>query len=522
MSVLGPSSPISIESPRDFLSRAESTRVLIQEQKANMAAVNSFPSSFLPTLSSAAGRRHQTCEGQVPKSRIAWLAVFVLLSCSVLLVAGAGSRRGSFSEEQDPSPLRGAEGVDSRVSGTVNPLDSDYDDDDDDEYSPSAIYGAVLRAEPERRYQNLVLSPFSIWHMFRTLEFGADGQTLAEMRRFHNEEEEVFDPPALVAPAVFLFAERLYVSADKRDRQLAVYREHMRGAGGDVRLFDFPSRRAAVQEMNQFVQDQTDGLIDEIITEDELPTQPDVTAVNAAILKAQWEDAFGESYQDAFHGLSPAGERVDQRAMFIADTFDAVKVHYTVFGDAKVVRVPFTDTRLGMYFVLPEDYVDFVADPLRMTYRLDHIIYAAMFKNEDDEFSGREVMVKIPRFTIKPDSCKVDVLGAMRELGIKHLSKDADFSRMSDRGEQLGLNIWTHKAGIDTDENGVIASAASVGSVAVMSGSEGPPLEFIGDRPFIFAIVFSPKYGDPENDGSRDMLLFSGHVVDAEGAQIQD
>lgn len=356
--------------------------------------------------------------------------------------------------------------------------------------------------------------------MFRALELGADGETLTEMRRYDNEEAGELDPPDLVPPASFHFAERLYVNSIEQDCQLAAYRDHVRELGGDVRLFDFPTREDAVHEINEYVREKTDGLIDEMISADQLPLEPDVTAISAAVLKAQWENAFTESYRGTFHGLLPEHQHVQQEVTFMRRTFEAGEIDYTDFRGTKIIRLPFSDRRLGMYILLPLDYETFIADLEKLNFHLDDFFVVSMFKDVNEEEARKaEVAVKLPRFRISPEKCKIDVVPAMAKLGITHLSEGADFSRMSDRGHLLGVDIWSHKAGIDTDGNGVTASAASASSVAAMADSEEPLLEFNADRPFFFSVLFQPDYGDPDNAGTRDLILFSGHVVDAEGAQ---
>ncbi|PHJ14967.1 hypothetical protein CSUI_011222, partial [Cystoisospora suis] len=108
-------------------------------------------------------------------------------------------------------------------------------------------------------------------------------------------------------------------------------------------------------------------------------------------------------------------------------TFGSEEVSYTSLDDVEVIRLPFTDSRLGMYIVLPNAYEKFLEDVEGLPDLLHHRIAAAMFKDEEQP-QWREVRVRIPRFRIAPEECKVDLIPVMDELGIAHLSQEADFS----------------------------------------------------------------------------------------------
>lgn len=59
-----------------------------------------------------------------------------------------------------------------------------------------------------------------------------------------------------------------------------------------------------------------------------------------------------------------------------------------------------------------------------------------------------------------------------------------------------------HQATIEVDELGTVA-AASTAVVMMQKGSSLPPVDFVADRPFLFAVV-------EELTGA---VLFLGHVV---------
>lgn len=438
------------------------------------------------------------------------------------------SRRSSPFEEEDRSSRSGSRSSDYGGSPSTTRSEEDGLGDVWDpgsfvsefaSESPSALYAALLRAQPQRCFLNFVISPFSVWRVFRALELGAGGRTLAEMRRYFHEEREEIHPPDLEPSAFFHLAERVYVGSNGKDQQLATYRDHLRELGADVQLLSFRSGGDAASKINGYVHAHTDGLAGDIISEGELPGEPHVIAVSAAILRAQWENSFTEVLQGTFYAMLSAQQHAEQQVIFIQQRFDSELVEYTSLADVKIVRLPFSDRRLGMYIILPSDYGKFVRSLENLPSLLDQHIVAAMFKDQAERPEKREVLVKLPRFRVSPEECKVSILPAMAQLGITHLSEGADFSRMSDRGHTLTLDVWNHETGIAVDENGMLAFTASAEGARTIPGFHERPLEFIADRPFIFSVVFQPDFEDPENVGTSDLVLLNGHVVDALAAQ---
>ncbi|PHJ22995.1 serpin (serine proteinase inhibitor) superfamily protein [Cystoisospora suis] len=425
------------------------------------------------------------------KSRNVGYALFAFFSVAVLLVAGAGP------------------GAD---DGAAGPAESSL------HHSQFWIYTGVLLADKERCFNNLIISPFSILGMFRTLEMAAGGETLEQMRGFFNEETQRLTPPPLVPPAVFHFAERVYLNSNPQDHQLTEYKHRIAKVGGEVKALDFPDPEAARQDINAFVSEKTEGLIKELVSPGDLDSLPNFLAVNAAIFKAQWLDHFNTVFESVFFGIGPDHQRVEQRATFMQQTFRIDEIQYThIEGRGTIIRLPFTDRKLGMYVMISDNYEEIATDLTAIHHRLDLLVGASM--NGSSDQPDREVIVTIPKFNITPDSCKIDVIPAMEAVGITRLNLVPDFSRMTDRFDNLQLDMWIHKAGIEADENGVVATAASAGSIALISASLDEPIDLRLDRPFFFAVIYQPNI-DSANPSDDAVLLFNGHLVNAEAAQV--
>ncbi|VAI38923.1 unnamed protein product [Triticum turgidum subsp. durum] len=108
----------------------------------------------------------------------------------------------------------------------------------------------------------------------------------------------------------------------------------------------------------------------------------------------------------------------------------------------------------------------------------------------------------VPKFKF---TSKFELSSDMRKLGVTRAFEGGDFSGMMTGGEGLSINAVYHKATIEVDEVGTVAAAATA---IVGFGSAGPGaprdlVDFVADRPFLFAVV----------EEGTDAVLFLGHVA---------
>jgi serpin B len=105
----------------------------------------------------------------------------------------------------------------------------------------------------------------------------------------------------------------------------------------------------------------------------------------------------------------------------------------------------------------------------------------------------------VPKFKF---SFEFEASSDMHKLGVARAFDGGDFSGMVSGGEGLSVTGVYHKATIEVDEVGTVAAAATA-VVMQQSGSALPPVDFVADRPFLFAIV----------EEKTSAVLFLGHVV---------
>ena len=262
--------------------------------------------------------------------------------------------------------------------------------------------------------------------------------------------------------------------------------------GGDLREVDFTNdAEGAREEINEWVADQTEDRIEELLPENSLDPMTRLVLVNAIYFLANWEHQFveGGTETDTFAGLD--GAEHDVQMMSQNSTLP-----YAELDGAQAVQLPYVGGETSMLVILPpegefESYEE----------SLDRETLTALV----DALEAREGQVKLPRFEF--DSGFM-LSRALQEMGMV----DAFDAEAADLGgiaplDELEGNLYIdeayHEAFVAVDEQGTEAAAATGVVVGVTSAPQNP-FEFVADRPFLFAI----------RDHPTDAVLFLGRAVD--------
>ena len=306
------------------------------------------------------------------------------------------------------------------------------------------------------------------------------------MRVSQNAEAEEYGmeryDPLKIANAVFV-GENVTLNDDFAQ----MFRENYLGEAMRV---DFASQEA-VDAVNQWASEQTDGLIENIVDSFEQNT---VAAIaNAIYFADRWASEFDEtlSYEDVFHaagGDSTATYMVkegDEQLYFEDDALQAMPL-YTMTGGC-------------MYILLPKDGDAASLLNTLTPERLEQI------RTEAEKSTGK---LLLPRFEIENtlDGLKDALVG----MGVPLFDeKSAPLTgRLIDEDIPVWLSDAVQKAMIKVDEKGTTAAAVTV---MIASGASLPvptePFEMKCDKPFVFVLC-----GDAAD--SVDQALFIGLVAD--------
>lgn len=258
---------------------------------------------------------------------------------------------------------------------------------------------------------------------------------------------------------------------------------------GSVMSVDFTSNEA-VDAVNKWASENTDGLIDNIIDKF---NENDIAAVaNAIYFSDRWDDEFNEKWTKKNIFYSPTGET---KANFMVRGGD----NQIYYEDDKVQAMPLKfKTGGGMYIILPKD-----GDAVGLLSSMTTDYFDEI--QRDSIFSTGELY--LPRFTI--ESGVMSLKDSLTALGVPLF--DAKAAPLTVGLIEENVPVWlsdaVHKAVIKVDESGTTAAAVTV--LEAMSGKAMPeptePFEMNCNKPFVFIL-----YGNTYDSGSQ--ILFTGVV----------
>ncbi len=353
------------------------------------------------------------------------------------------------------------------------------------------------------REGNLFFSPHSISLALAMTYAGARETTAAEMEEALNftlSEEEIHrafnaldqwlaaDENQEAEDFVLHIANSLWAEEDYSFRQefLDTLAQHY-GAG--LRLVSFKTAyEEARVAINEWVEDQTEERIKDLIPEGGVDELTRLVLANAIYFNAKWIHTFPEQETSAGTFTTLKGTEVTVPMMRWTTPSN---VPYTQGEGYQAIELPYHGPA-SMVILVP-DAGNFAEFETALTgQRLQEII-AGM------ERQGVELTM--PRWEYETEFSLSDTL---RELGMTTAfdPEQANFSGM-DGTEELFISDVFHKAFVSVDEEGTEAAAAT----AVVVGTTAMPVQDVEltiDRPFIYLIRHTRS----------NAVLFLGRVVD--------
>jgi serpin B len=337
---------------------------------------------------------------------------------------------------------------------------------------------------------NLFLSPYSIsaalamtyggargetaGQMDSTLHFGGQGAThpaLSHLRKKLNSIQEKGHVQLSVANSLWPQKDSTFLPD-----YLALTQEFY---GSEIVPVDYKAdAEGARQQINVWVEDQTNDRIKDLIPEGMLDPMTRLVLANAIYFKGDWIRQFKpERTRPAPFKLAD-GKTVEVPMM--SQTADFRLAHTKEF---QALELPYEGGDLSMLILLPN-----ASDKLP-DLNLEMI--------DGLEFNEMEVIVQLPKFKLESTFRLGDTLAAM---GMPlAFSDQADFSGMTGT-QDLFIGAVIHKAFVEVNEEGTEAAAATAIGMKLTS----MPPQFIANHPFLFLI----------RENSTGAILFIGRVMD--------
>jgi serpin B len=258
--------------------------------------------------------------------------------------------------------------------------------------------------------------------------------------------------------------------------------------GAGVRILDFMTQTEESRlAINQWVSDQTEGRIKDLIPPGVIDALTRLVLTNAIYFNAAWEYPFDKKMtaDGPFYLLN--GGQITVPMMKQTEPFN-----YTEGERYQAVELPYDGNELSMVIFLPEDGQFQAFEEGLQSQQVSDIVSGLQPTN---------IALTMPKFEFDSEFSLKDTLPKMG-MSDAFSPSDADFSGMTGNRE-LFISDVLHKAFVSLDEAGTEAAAAAAVITGETSAPGGPPLEVTIDRPFVFLI----------RDIETGAILFVGRVL---------
>jgi len=376
------------------------------------------------------------------------------------------------------------------------------------DFSVNLIKALFEKYERESISENIFISPSSIYHTLMLAYFGSRGETQAELTSalgfsslakssvlktymFDRAYQAVREnTPGL--GYVFKHANKLYFEEDLK------LNECLRLALGDqVELVNFKEDpEAARVTMNQWVEDNTNGIIKDLVPEGYVDYSTRASLVNAAYFKGQWASQFKAS-ETKFGNFYIKRDEI--RMVKFMRQKGSFNYYVSEELQAHVLELPYEGDHVSMLVILPPWKDDSLQETVRRMTPETMKGVIAEIKTGYGKVEKLDVM--IPKFSI---SGSLELLEPLEKLNVSQLfGGNSNLTGFLDQyGEEkdtVSLNSAQHKSFIEVNEEGSEAAAAT----ALLGFRSARPLfhsQFKADHPFLFLIF----------DKQTDTILFFG------------
>lgn len=353
---------------------------------------------------------------------------------------------------------------------------------------------------------NLVYSPYSLTLALEMAAAGAKGDTLSGMEKalaFQLQQSRL--QPALNRLDLLL-AEKTSTAA-KPNAQLpnlnianalwaqqgyslqSSYLDALSvNFGAAVNLQDFvgaaePSRLT----INNWVADQTQQKIKDLIPAGGISPQTRVVLTNAIWFKSDWAQPFTKEATRNQDFTDRKGNVKNLPFMNLTSNFP-----YVQGKGYQAVELPYIDNKLAMLAIVPD------------AGKFDSFVQGLGSTTISDITAGLKdnyIALSMPKFNFSASPAMNSSLSTLG-MGAAFDASKADFSGISGNRE-LSISGVVHKAFINVDEKGTEAAAATGVLIGVTSINVTQPLKLTLDRPFLFMI----------RDRQTGLIIFMGKLM---------
>ncbi len=370
----------------------------------------------------------------------------------------------------------------------------------DDEFTKSQFefYAKLFKAcVNENENENVFVSPLSVQLALAMTANGADGETKAEMEKLLGDEIPLDELNEYLYYYVNSLPSNEEYKAeiensiwirDDKDR-LQAENDFLQKCNDYYwsQVFKAPFDSQTVEDINSWVSDNTDGMIEKII--DKIEPEEIMLLLNTVMFDAQWETPYEEFSVNDGTFTSVSGKQRNVKMMASGEEL------YLTDDKATGFIKNYKDGKYAFAALLPNENININ----KYIESLTGEKISEILKNAQSE----RVYAKMPKFSCEFGMSLKNVLSG---LGMKLAfdTSKADFSKMAKLSDgNIFIGDVFHKTFISVNERGTKAGAVTRVDVNASSAPVEIKEVFL-DRPFVYMII----------DKSQNLPIFMGVLTD--------
>ncbi len=338
-------------------------------------------------------------------------------------------------------------------------------------------FGSHLYQQLRTDEGNVFFSPYSISEAMGMVYAGSGGNTSTEIAKALNFSQDT----KTLGPQMQELRRQLMAQVNQKDNKLNIAnalcvtgKSPLQSYQDTVRQqYDGKIFSGGLEEINGWVKKKTEGNIEKIL--EELSQDSACVLLNAVYFKGNWKTSFEakNTHKADFHIPSGKTAQVDMMGR---------EGSYKVLRDKGMITVELPyQTSASMVLIMPEK-----ADGMKA---LEESLNQDTIQTLCIDLQGAKdtkANLFLPKFKL---ATSYDLVKPMNQLGmVDAFDKKADFKVMY--GETpVKISQIKHKATLEVDEMGSVASAVTAVEINALSADIGEPLPQIRfDRPFLVLI----------------------------------
>ncbi len=383
-------------------------------------------------------------------------------------------------------------------AGEEDPTTVNIEEGVADETAAITDFAVRLFQQSMQEKENTLISPISVLYALAMTANGAGGETLAQMEQVLgagvgdlNDCLSTYVSELPVDEKYKLsIANSIWFTDDEKftvEQDFLRINEDYYGAG----VYETPFDNSTLQAVNEWVSENTDGMIEEIL--DNIPEESVMYLVNAIAFDAEWQTVY-EEYQ-VKEGVFTMEDKTTVDAEYMYST----ERQYLQDDKAQGFLKYYKDGKYAFAALLPNEGVTVA----------EYVESLTGEKLADILHNAEEVQVRaaIPKFESK---YSVDLGNILQEMGMTDAFDNvtADFSGLGTyEDSNLAISRVLHKTFIAVDEKGTKAGAATAVQVSRDAAALVEEIkEVYLDRPFVYMLI----------DCKTNQPLFMGTLMSVE------